>query len=242
MQDTCRMLQSLRCRNVQHVLPGEGFLIRFFRVCSYLRITLGACSSLKFSCICGQFTFPVYTSPALELSSFPSPWIHHIFSLWNHKQHPCMTGSSVSHQCFCSPIPACVCLDYTCLGVFPWASSPWLKPCMISPVLLSILKVTLGTSLNLICFSHDLTCCLPWAPLPVTYHYIWFFLLLCFCQLLSYQLVMLSFQGQFFIFLDFFLYCCTHPPSVTPSLKYKYFIMISEKLFFCLLVQFYQIV
>lgn len=79
-----------------------------------------------------------------------------------------MTGSSVSHQCFCSPIPACVCLDYTCLDGFPWASSPWLRPCMISPVLLSILEVTLDTSLNLICFSHDLTHCLPWAPLPVT--------------------------------------------------------------------------
>lgn len=109
------------------------------------------------------------------LSSFPSSWIH-IFSLWNHKQHPCVTGSSVSHQCFSSPIPACVCLDtrWTSgfwLDGFPWASSPWWRPCMISPVLLSILEVTLGTSLNLICFSHDLTHCLPQAPLPVTYHY-----------------------------------------------------------------------
>lgn len=141
-----------------------------------------------------------------------------------------MTGSSVSHQCFSSPIPACVCLDYTCLDGFPWASSPWLRPCMISPVLLSILEVTLDTSLNLICFSHDLMHCLPWAPLPVTSLHL----------ILSAPLLLPAaelpaghafFSSTILYFLRHFLYCCTHPPSVTPSPKYMHFIMISEKLF-----------
>lgn len=228
MQNTCRMLQSLRCKNVQHVFPGEGFLIRFFRVCSYLCITLGACSNLKFPCVCGQFTLPIYTSPAKYLSFILNP--SHLLSLKSQTSSLCDRIFNVP-PVLLPPIPACVCLDYTCLDGFPWASSSWLSPCMISSVLLSMLKVTLNTSLNLICFSHDLTRCLPRAPFPVTYRYIWFFLLLCFCQLLSYQLVMLSFQAQFFIFLDIFLFCCTHPPSVTPSLNYMHFVMISEKLF-----------
>lgn len=109
---------------------------------------------------------------------------------------------------------------------FPWASSPWLRPCMMSPILPSHVGSNSWYIPNphLLFTWHHMLSAMGTLTSGLPLH-------LIVSAPLLFPAAELPASHAFLSSTILFLYCCTHPPSVTPSLKYMHVVMISEKLF-----------